>query len=44
MKPRAIVDPHPRTVELLFNQEELKRLRSLATLNICEGGRMPPDK
>ncbi len=41
VKPKVIVDPHPRTVELLFNQEELKRLRSLATLNICEGGRMP---
>jgi len=43
MKAKAIVDPHPRTVELLFNKEERKRLRSLATLRVWEGSRMPPD-
>ena len=43
MKPTAIVDPHPRTLGLLFNKEELKRLKSLATLTVWEGSRMPPD-
>ena len=43
MKPKVIVDPHPRTLELLFSKEDLKRLRCLATLNVREGSRMPPD-
>jgi phosphoglycerate dehydrogenase-like enzyme len=43
MKPRAIVDPHPRTVELLFNKEELRRLKSLVTMTVWEGSRMPAD-
>lgn len=41
MKPKAIVDPHPRTVELLFSKEELKRLKSLVTMTVWEGSRMP---
>lgn len=43
MKPRAIVDPHPRTVELLFGKEDLKRLKSLVTMTVWEGSRMPAD-
>jgi len=43
MKPKAIVDPHPRTVGLLFDEEELKRLKSLVTLSVWEGSRMPSD-
>jgi phosphoglycerate dehydrogenase-like enzyme len=41
MKPKALVDPHPRTLELLFNKEDLKRLRSLVTMTVWEGSRMP---
>ncbi|MFI5339112.1 MAG: hydroxyacid dehydrogenase [Candidatus Methylomirabilales bacterium] len=43
MKPKAIVDPHPRTLELLFNKEDLKRLESLVTMRVWEGSRMPSD-
>jgi phosphoglycerate dehydrogenase-like enzyme len=43
MKPRAIVDPHPRTLDLLFSRDDLKRLRSLLTLTVWEGSRMPLD-
>jgi phosphoglycerate dehydrogenase-like enzyme len=41
MKPKAIVDPHPRTLEMLFNKHELKRLRSLVAIEVWEGSRMP---
>lgn len=41
MRPKAIVDPHPRTLELLFNKEDLERLKSLVTTTVWEGGRMP---
>ena len=43
MKPKAIVDPHPRTLELLFNTADLKRLESLVTMRVWEGSRMPSD-
>jgi phosphoglycerate dehydrogenase-like enzyme len=43
MKPKAIVDPHPRTLELLFNKEDLKRLKSLVSMTVWEGSRMPAD-
>ena len=32
MKPKAIVDPFPRTLELLFNPDDLKRLKALVGL------------
>jgi phosphoglycerate dehydrogenase-like enzyme len=41
MKPTALVDPHPRTLELLFNPEDLKRLKSLVRMTVWEGSRMP---
>lgn len=41
MKPRAIVDPHPRTLELLFSRDDLARLKSQLSLCVWEGGRMP---
>ena len=44
MKPRALVDPYPRTMELLFGREELKRLKALVSPVIWEGSRMPPEK
>ena len=43
MKPKAIVDPHPRTLELLFNPDDLKRLKSLVRLAVWEGSRMPAE-
>lgn len=41
MKPKAIVDPHPRTLELLFGKDDLKRLKSLLALTVWKGSRMP---
>jgi phosphoglycerate dehydrogenase-like enzyme len=41
MLPLAIVDPHPRTLELLFSQEDLARLKALLSLVVHEGERMP---
>lgn len=41
MKPLAIVDPHPRTLELLFSPDDLARLKSLLSLVVHEGSRMP---
>ncbi len=41
MKPKAIVDPHPRTLALLFNKGDLRRLESLVTMRVWEGSRMP---
>lgn len=41
MKPMALVDPHPRTLELLFSPGDLKRLKSLVRLVTWEGSRMP---
>jgi len=43
MKPRALVDPHPRTLELLFNPGDLKRLQALVRMTVWEDGRMPAE-
>jgi phosphoglycerate dehydrogenase-like enzyme len=43
MKPKALVDPHPRTLDLLFNPNDLKRLKSLVGLTVWETGRMPAE-
>ncbi len=43
MKPRALVDPHPRTLELLFKPDDLKRLKALVQLTAWEGSRMPAE-
>lgn len=43
MKPMALVDPHPRTLELLFSPADLKRLKSLVRLVTWEGSRMPAE-
>ena len=40
MKPKAIVDPHPRTLELLFGPSDLRRLKSLVSMTVWEGSRM----
>jgi len=41
MKPKALLDPHPRTLELLFAPEDLRRLKSLVSMTVWEGSRMP---
>jgi len=43
MKPKALLDPHPRTLELLFAPEDLKRLKFLVRMTVWEGSRMPAD-
>jgi phosphoglycerate dehydrogenase-like enzyme len=43
MKPKAIVDPHPRTLNLLFDRDDLKRLKSLVNMTVWEGSRMPAE-
>ena len=43
MKPRALVDPHPRTLDLLFDPGDLKRLKSLVRMTVWEDGRMPAE-
>jgi phosphoglycerate dehydrogenase-like enzyme len=43
MKPKALVDPHPRTLELLFTPEDLKRLKALVRTMVWEGSRMPAE-
>lgn len=43
MKPKALVDPHPRTLELLFNPGDLKRLKALVRPTVWEDGRMPAE-
>ncbi len=41
MKKTIILDPHPRTVELLFSKELMKRLRAIAKIYSHDGERMP---
>ncbi len=41
MKSTIILDPHPRTVDLLFSKAELRRLRSLGKVVSHDGERMP---
>jgi phosphoglycerate dehydrogenase-like enzyme len=43
VKPKALVDPHPRTLELLFNPDDLKKLKSLVAMTVWEGSRMPAE-
>lgn len=43
MKQTVILDPHPRTVDLLFSRELYKSLRGLATIHAHDGGRMPDE-
>ncbi len=41
MKPVIIIDPHPRSVDLLFSKSDLRRLRAFGSVQDYEGGRMP---
>ena len=40
-KPRIIIDPQPRTVDLIFDAKAQARLASLAELTVFDGGPMP---
>lgn len=41
MKSTVILDPHPRTIELIFPKERLKALKGLCKLYSHDGERMP---
>ena len=43
MKPKALVDPHPRTLEMVFSRGDLARLKTLVKLIVWEGSRMPAE-
>lgn len=43
MKPKALLDPHPRTLELLFAPADLRRLKALVSTTVWEGSRMPAE-
>jgi phosphoglycerate dehydrogenase-like enzyme len=42
-KPRIIIDPQPRTMELIFSEQAQNKLSELADLKIFDTGRMPAD-
>ena len=41
MKPKVLVDPHPRTLEMLFDPSDLRRFKALVNPVVWEGSRMP---
>jgi phosphoglycerate dehydrogenase-like enzyme len=41
MKPKVLVDPHPRTLEMLFGPNDLRRFKALVNPVVWEGSRMP---
>ena len=43
MKPKALVDPHPRTLEMVFSRGDLARLKTLVKVTAWEGSRMPAE-
>ncbi len=43
-KPLALVDPAPRTLDLIFSQEDLVRLESLVDTVVWKEGRMPDEE
>jgi len=43
MKLKALLDPHPRTLALLFEPEDLRRLKALVSTTVWEGSRMPAE-
>ena len=42
-KPRIIIDPHPRTMKLIFNERAHNKLAELADLTIFDSGPMPAE-
>lgn len=43
MKKTIILDPHPRTVDLLFSKEKQRKLRAMAKIHSHDGERMPDE-
>lgn len=44
MEAEIILDPHPRTVDLLFRERDLSALKRLGTINGWPNGRMPAEE
>jgi phosphoglycerate dehydrogenase-like enzyme len=44
MEAEIILDPHPRTIDLLFHEKDLSALNHLATINGWQNGRMPAEE
>jgi len=43
MKGTVLLDPHPRTVDLLFSKERMRALKKLCTVRDHDGERMPAE-
>ena len=43
IKPRIIVDPQPRTMDLIFDQETHRRLAALGEISLYDAGPMPAE-
>jgi phosphoglycerate dehydrogenase-like enzyme len=42
-KPKVLIDPQPRTMEMIFTPEAQQRLKEIAELTVFETGRMPAE-
>jgi phosphoglycerate dehydrogenase-like enzyme len=42
-KPRVLIDPQPRTVDLIFDAEVQRKLSTIADLTVFDAGPMPAD-
>ena len=42
-KPKILIDPQPRTVDLIFDAEAQRRLSTIADLTVFDAGPMPVD-
>jgi hypothetical protein len=42
-KPTVLIDPQPRTVDLIFDAVAQRRLCEIADLTVFDGGPMPAD-
>jgi phosphoglycerate dehydrogenase-like enzyme len=42
-KPKILIDPLPRTMEMIFRPEAQRRLAEIAELTLFESGRMPAE-
>src|ERR1700751_1946222 len=42
-KPKIMIDPQPRTMDMIFRPEALRRLAEIADLTVFETGRMPAE-
>jgi hypothetical protein len=42
-KPKILIDPLPRTMDMIFRPEAQSRLAEIAELTVFEAGRMPDE-